>query len=207
MTPIVIHRWINIVDNGRTDELADLLAEDAVFYSPAVFTPQEGKAVTLQYLTAAAKLFANTDFGYLGQWYGERSAVLEFAVEALGVEHIIVCGHTHCGGVEAILDQNKLNPASSLARWLSWIEPARSQVDELGVGEEERYLETIKANVLLQRQNVQSYPNISEALESGRLMLHAWLFDLETGNLTAYDDAASKWLVVNPPKHKEALDS
>jgi hypothetical protein len=93
MTAPVIQRWINIIENDRTDELADLLADDAVFYSPAVFTPQKGRAITLQYLTAAAKLFANTDFRYVGQWYGKHSAVLEFVTEIDGV---------HVNGVDMI---------------------------------------------------------------------------------------------------------
>ena len=56
MTPPAIERWIDIIDNGRTDELAALVAEDAVFYSPAVFTPQEGRDKTLAYLTAVRRL-------------------------------------------------------------------------------------------------------------------------------------------------------
>jgi hypothetical protein len=79
MTPPVIARWIDIIENGRTSELESLLAEDAVFYSPAVFSPQEGRDTTLAYLTAAAKVFGDTDFHYVEKWYGERSAVLEFA--------------------------------------------------------------------------------------------------------------------------------
>jgi hypothetical protein len=79
MTPPVIQRWIDIIDNHRPAELDGLLADDAVFYSPAVFTPQEGKAKTAMYLRAAEKMFSGTDFHYVGQWYGDRSAVLEFA--------------------------------------------------------------------------------------------------------------------------------
>jgi hypothetical protein len=79
MTPPVIQRWIEIIENGRTDELDTLLADDAVFFSPAVFTPQEGRAKTTAYLTAAAKLFGNTDFHYIEQWYNDQSAILEFA--------------------------------------------------------------------------------------------------------------------------------
>lgn len=63
MTPPVIERWIEIIDTGRTDQLNELLAEDAVFYSPAVFTPQEGRA----------------------KWYGDRSAVLEFVPDIDGI--------------------------------------------------------------------------------------------------------------------------
>jgi hypothetical protein len=89
MTPPVIQRWIDIIDSdpsaGRIDELDGLLAEDAVFDSPAVFTPQEGRAKTAMYLRAASKLFAGTDFHYVGQWLGEQSAVLEFAAIVDGI--------------------------------------------------------------------------------------------------------------------------
>jgi hypothetical protein len=81
MTPPVIQRWIEIIDShseDRLDELDDLLAEDAVFYSPAVFTPQEGRAKAAMYLKAAATLFGATNFHYLHHWYSDRSAVLEF---------------------------------------------------------------------------------------------------------------------------------
>ena len=79
MTPPVIARWIDIIENGRIAELDNLLAEDAVFYSPAVFTPQEGRDTSVAYLTAATKVFGDTDFHYEEKWYGERSAILEFA--------------------------------------------------------------------------------------------------------------------------------
>jgi SnoaL-like domain len=79
MTPSVITRWIDIIENGRTSELESLLAADAVFSSPAVFTPQEGRDKTLAYLSAAAKVFTDTDFHYVEKWFNERSAVLEFA--------------------------------------------------------------------------------------------------------------------------------
>ena len=85
MTPLVIQRWIDILHDNRVDEVGSLLADDAVFYSPAVFTPQEGKAKTAMYLNAAAKLFADTDFHYVEQWFGEQSAVLEFAATVDGM--------------------------------------------------------------------------------------------------------------------------
>jgi hypothetical protein len=89
MTPTVIQRWIDIIDgdpsDGHLDDLDGLLAEDAVFYSPAVFSPQEGRAKTATYLRAAAKMFAGTDFHYVGQWFAERSAVLEFAATIDGI--------------------------------------------------------------------------------------------------------------------------
>jgi SnoaL-like domain len=85
MTPPVIQRWISIIENGRTDELDAVLADDVVFFSPAVFTPQEGRDKTLMYLTAAVKVFGAGDFHYVEQWYDERSAILEFAATIDGV--------------------------------------------------------------------------------------------------------------------------
>jgi hypothetical protein len=79
VTPPLIDRWISIIETGRTDDLDALLADDAVFYSPAVFSPQEGKALTSKYLKAAAELFGDTNFHYVEQWYSDRSAILEFA--------------------------------------------------------------------------------------------------------------------------------
>jgi hypothetical protein len=93
VTPPVIERWIGIIDTCRTDGLRDLLAQDAVFYSPAVFTPQEGRAKAAAYLAAAAKLFADTGFRYVEKWYSEHSAVLEFVADIGGI---------HVNGVDMI---------------------------------------------------------------------------------------------------------
>ncbi|HOB49461.1 MAG TPA: nuclear transport factor 2 family protein [Mycobacterium sp.] len=81
--PPVIERWLQIIESGlngeRDDSLVDLLAEDAVFRSPAVFTPQRGRDLTAAYLRAAEHMFAGTDFHYVEKWFGENSAVLHFA--------------------------------------------------------------------------------------------------------------------------------
>jgi len=86
MTSPVIERWHRFIDGGQDPAVLDALLDDAaVFYSPAVFTPQEGRQKTAAYLTAAAKMFGDTDFHYVEEWVGERSAVLEFAATVDGV--------------------------------------------------------------------------------------------------------------------------
>ena len=64
MTPSVVQHRTSIIENGRTGELDALLADDAVFFSPAVFTPREGSQTTLVYLKAAAKVFGDNGFHY-----------------------------------------------------------------------------------------------------------------------------------------------
>ncbi len=85
MTPPVIARWTSIIENGRTDELDALIAEDAVFFSPAVFTPQESRQKTLMYLKAAVKVFGTNDFRYVERWFKDQSAILEFAATIDGI--------------------------------------------------------------------------------------------------------------------------
>lgn len=88
--PPVIQRWLRVVDDADTTELDAILDEDAVFYSPAVFTPQRGRELTAAYLRAAARMFAGTDFHYVEKWFGPQSAVLAFCatVDGLSVEGI-----------------------------------------------------------------------------------------------------------------------
>lgn len=77
--------WHKVVKTRDASLLDGLIAEDAVFHSPLVFRPQEGRALTLKYLTAATKVFANDTFHYVGEWRSPNSAVLEFNTEIDGV--------------------------------------------------------------------------------------------------------------------------
>ncbi|MGO8767580.1 MAG: nuclear transport factor 2 family protein [Mycobacterium sp.] len=85
MTPPVIERWLRFATSGDAAELDALLDDDVVFYSPAVFTPQEGRLKASAYLVAAEKMFSHADFRYVNQWYGDRSAVLEFRGQLDGI--------------------------------------------------------------------------------------------------------------------------
>ena len=83
--PPVLDRWFEIIASGGSGDVEELLADDAVFYSPAVFTPQRGRAQAAAYLRAAEKLFAGANFRYVGKWFDAHSAVLEFAAEIDGL--------------------------------------------------------------------------------------------------------------------------
>nr|WP_145552465.1 nuclear transport factor 2 family protein [Variovorax boronicumulans] len=77
--------WHRLVSTRNTRGLADLLADDVVFHSPVVHTPQVGKPVTTQYLAAAFHVFFNESFRYVRETTGPSSAVLEFQVEIDGI--------------------------------------------------------------------------------------------------------------------------
>jgi hypothetical protein len=83
--PDALRRWHDVVRARDVGELVGLLAEDVVFYSPVVHTPQAGKAVTTKYLAAALHVFFNDTFRYVREVVGEHDAVLEFETEIDGI--------------------------------------------------------------------------------------------------------------------------
>jgi hypothetical protein len=85
MTINTLAAWHDLVQTRNVKGLAALLADNCVFHSPVVHTPQVGKAVTLQYLSAAFRVFFNPSFRYVREVAGANDAVLEFQVEIEGI--------------------------------------------------------------------------------------------------------------------------
>lgn len=85
MAHSVLDTWHELVQTRNAKGLRDLLADDVVFHSPVVHTPQAGKAVTTQYVAAAFQVFFNASFRYVREVVGPHDAVLEFQVEIEGI--------------------------------------------------------------------------------------------------------------------------
>jgi hypothetical protein len=124
MTPPAIVQWLDIIERGKIDVLDDLLAEDAVFYSPAVFTPQEGRTKVAAYLRAAERMFCDANFRYVAQWFDDHSAVLEFSANLEGV---------HIEGVDIIHwnDEDKITSFKVMVRPLKAIQVVIPRMGEL----------------------------------------------------------------------------
>jgi hypothetical protein len=85
MTLATLSTWHELVRTQNTKGLSSVLADEVVFYSPVVHTPQVGKMITLQYLSASFNVFVNDSFRYVREVAGPRDAVLEFQVEIDGI--------------------------------------------------------------------------------------------------------------------------
>ncbi len=85
MSNKTINAWHQIVQTKDLQALKEILADDVVFHSPVVHSPQPGKAITLLYLQVALNVFGNDTFCYVREWVNEHDAVLEFNVEIQGV--------------------------------------------------------------------------------------------------------------------------
>jgi len=83
--PDVLVKWHDMMDRNDMSGLRNLLAEDAVFHSPVVHSPQKGRDLVLLYLNSAGEVFNNTNFQYLREVVDENNAVLEFSCEMEGI--------------------------------------------------------------------------------------------------------------------------
>ena len=120
-------------------------------------------------------------------------AAIEYAVIHLNVRHIVVCGHTECGGIKALESPPQPDIQPHIDSWLELARPARERVLASDVPKEDRYLETIKTNALMQCENLRSYPCVAAGEQAGDLSIHAWLYDLHTGKILAYDENSENW--------------
>ena len=129
---------------------------------------------------------------------GGEGATVEYAVFALGIKDIIVCGHSYCGAIKGLIHPEQLEGMPSVSRWLRHAEATRLIMQEKYPEMRDETLETQTAreNVLIQIENLQTHPSVASRLAQGRLKLHGWMYHFETGEVFAYDPAMRRFVPV-----------
>lgn len=118
------------------------------------------------------------------------SAALEFGVCNLCVQHIIVLGHTHCGGIQALMQAAGSNdPDSFIGDWMHLVEGARAGVerDMPDAPSQERQRSCEQRAILVSLNNLMTFSWVRERVENSTLFLHGWHFDIEQGQLLGYN--------------------
>jgi carbonic anhydrase len=120
---------------------------------------------------------------------GGTAAAIEYAVEVLNVENVIVCGHTHCGAIQAVLDPATMDRLPFVRRWLAQTERVRAIVaDRYGHLEgTDRLTAAVEENVLVQLENLRAFPFVSQRIERGALRMSGWVYRIETGDVFEFD--------------------
>jgi carbonic anhydrase len=126
---------------------------------------------------------------------GGEGATIEYAVTALGIKDIIICGHTHCGAMQGLHQQDKLTHMPSVLNWLQHAEATRRIIQDKYQEEQEEdmILDTIKENVLVQLENLRTHPCVAAGIAKNTLKLHGWVYHIETGEVFAYDPNLRKF--------------
>lgn len=127
---------------------------------------------------------------------GGEAATIEFAVTALGVKDVIVCGHSHCGAMLGLLKPEVVAALPAVASWLSHAETtARIMRDNYSHLEGQTLLTaTVEENVLVQLENLKTLPSVASRLVKGDLHLHGWVYKIETGEVFAFDSRQGQFV-------------
>ncbi|WP_395606447.1 carbonic anhydrase [Pseudomonas sp. B22129] len=144
-------------------------------------------------------LFVIRNAGNIVPSYGPEpggvSASVEYAVAALQVSDIVICGHSDCGAMTAIATCKCLDHMPAVAGWLRYadsgrvVNEARQHPDP-----QAKVASMVRENVIAQLANIQTHPSVRLALEEKRVTLHGWVYDIESGCIQAVDGRTGKFV-------------
>ncbi len=139
---------------------------------------------------------------------GGMTASIEFAVAALKVPHIVVCGHTECGAMKGAMHPEGLDSLPQVRDWLSHSRAAVEVVNALGadLDDETRMKMLLEQNVKLQLQHLRTHPSVAARLAKGDLTLHGWIYDIKTGGVSALNESSDEFVSVDE-QYSEAIAS
>ncbi|EJN30460.1 carbonic anhydrase [Pseudomonas sp. GM84] len=153
-------------------------------------------------------LFVIRNAGNIVPSYGPEpggvSASVEYAVAALQVSDIVICGHSDCGAMTAIATCKCLDHMPAVAGWLRYADSARVVNEARNhFGPQAKVEAMVRENVIAQLANIQTHPSVRLALEEGRVTLHGWIYDIESGLIDAFDGSTGTFvsLADNPEVH------
>ena len=126
------------------------------------------------------------------------TATIEYAVEVLGVQHAILCGHSDCGAMKAALDLRRGGNLERLPRaseWLRHVEGAfaHRQPINLAEGKGAELESLVRGNVVAQLKSLRAQPSVARAVAAGRLQVHGWYYQIMTGRIEEWDEEQGRF--------------
>ncbi|QNP72839.1 carbonic anhydrase [Streptomyces roseirectus] len=121
-----------------------------------------------------------------GQGPSGEAATIEYALEVLGVQDVVVCGHSHCGAMGALTAGDDLSTLPGVAAWLGLARPGLAPALD-SVPREPSLPDVVQLNVVNQLAELGSYPVARRRVEQGRLRLHGWYYEVDTGQVHELD--------------------
>ncbi|MEU2536856.1 carbonic anhydrase [Streptomyces iakyrus] len=156
-------------------------------YPEALFITCSDSRVIPAMITGArpGEIFELRNAGNIVPPYGRpgacgEAATIEYALEVLGVQDIVVCGHSHCGAMGALKSGDDLSALPGVDAWLRIARPELTSVLE-SAPDDPSLPEVSQGNVVNQLAALRSYPVVRQRLDSGRLRLHGWYYEVDTG--------------------------
>ncbi|MFF8972999.1 carbonic anhydrase [Streptomyces sp. NPDC014995] len=180
-----------LIDNARTfGQRPEEFARLAEGQSPEVlFITCSDSRVVPALITGArpGELFELRTAGnivppYLSERPTGEAATIEYAVEVLGVQDIVVCGHSHCGAVGALVRGDDLDAVPAVRDWLAHAADQPSAADP----DDPTVMRAVQNHVLTQLLRLRSYPCVEKRLADGRLRVRGWYYEVHTGAVSEH---------------------
>jgi carbonic anhydrase len=124
-----------------------------------------------------------------GSMQGGSTATVEYAMAVLKVPHIIVCGHTDCAVMKALLNPEDVSDLPAVREWVGQAETTRRLMRDhyTDLTDRERLIKTTQENVRSQLDHLRTHPSVALQLRKGRVDLHGWVYSISTGDIWVYD--------------------
>jgi carbonic anhydrase len=181
-----------LVLHGQQPKIMIISCSDSRVDPAMVFDAQLGELFVVRNVANLVPPYEQS-----GKYHG-TSAALEFAVRFLQVEHIIILGHSYCGGIQALIDNAELldkNSDNFIAQWMQLARPAYDKMNEQheSLSEQEKNTRCEQFALVNSLENLMSFVWIAERVEQRKLQLHAWYFELSTGLIKNYHVQKNTW--------------
>lgn len=217
-TPSVLER----LKAGVLRFQSEVHAEHAAEYLRAATNPQRphtlviacaDSRVDVESITSSGpgELFITRNIGNMVPAYGEMlggvSAVIEYAVSALGVQHVVICGHSDCGAMKALLNPESTANMPTVRTWLNngqaALHVAESTRGPEGSATEELFRLT-EENVLMQMLHLKTHPSVAGAIARGELTVSGWVYDIGSGVIRIAEDGSREFMPVRSAEAEAA---
>ena len=193
-------RYRELSERGQSPEVMVIGCCDSRVSPEVIFDAKPGELFVVRNIANLVPVYA-PDGGAHGV-----SAALEFAVQVLGVKHIVVLGHAQCGGIRAFIDKiAPLSPGDFIGRWMSmFIKPGEIVEQREHESMQDFATRIEKAAVLRSLENLMTFPYVQILVECGKLKLHGAYFGVAEGSLFVLDKTTKEFRSV---KENEAIVS
>ncbi len=178
--------------SGQSPHTLFITCADSRVMPEMMFSAQPGELFVLRNIGNVVPPYS--------QHVGGVVAAIEYAVAELNVRNIVICGHTDCGAMKAVLDPSKLAGVPSVASWLKHTDTARHVAahHDHPVDSPEALSCLTEENVVSQLDHLRTQPVVAARLAAGTLRLHGWIYDIAHGDILAFDTQAGKFLPLLP---------
>ena len=202
---------------------SEVHAENAAEYLHAATHPQRphtlviacaDSRVDVESITSSGpgELFITRNIGNMVPAYGEMlggvSAVIEYAVSALGVQHVVICGHSDCGAMKALLNPASTAGMPTVRTWLTNGQAALHVTESLGDAEDGfpvKLCRLTEENVLMQMLHLKTHPSVAGAMARGELTVSGWVYDIGSGVIRIAEDGSREFVPVRSAEAKAEL--